>query len=194
MSEDKYRSMKNQAAKRLAEATQRLGGQLGRSSTHATEQQHPVKTGSLDRIALQAASLSPFMLSQRHAGILGDEETTTPERPAAPVGSWRCIVSSKWVSIDLLANIAENESLTAQGTLIYPTTNKMFEVSGSGNWMALPPDDTSSNWLFQFRLQPSNHAIFSWFAGPTDSPNHLYNRFVSPNTGSVVETHCERQG
>ncbi|MHA7901486.1 MAG: hypothetical protein ACX94B_16615 [Henriciella sp.] len=194
MSEDKYRSMKDQAAKRLAEATQRLGRRLEPSFTDSTEPEQPIEPRSLDRIALQAATLSPFEQSQRDAGALGDDETAIPPRPAAPVGSWRCIVSSKWVSIDLVANIAEDESLTAQGTLIYPATNKMFQVSGSGNWLALPPDDTSSNWLFQFRLQPSNHAIFSWFAGPTDSPNHLYNRFVSPNSGNVVETHCERQG
>ncbi len=194
MSDDHLDYMRKQAAQRLAAATQRLDNRFGnRSKASPADLQTPTSP-ILDRSALQSASLSPFEQSQIGHSAFGTDEAQAPERPPAPVGSWRCIVSSRWVSIDLVANIAEDESLSAQGTLIYAVTNKMFEVSGQGNWLALPPDETSPNWLFQFRLKPSNHAIFSWFAGPTDSPNHLYNRFVSPQTGSVVETHCERQG
>lgn len=121
------------------------------------------------------------------------DNTATTDEPAAPVGTWRCIVESPYVSIDLTAEIAEDKTLNGQGTIIYSGTYKTYQVSGSGNWVALPPDASSDKWLFHFRMKPSNHAIFSWFANPTDDPNHMYNKFVPNDKGHAVITRCARE-
>lgn len=198
MTDDKIASLKKRLEATRADARSKLQTALGdgraRETTLDADRRSHLRT---DQLSLQAASAAfenePHAVAFGAAERFGDETQSSPERPAAPIGSWRCIVNSPVVSIDLIANIAEGGTLSAQGTLIYTVTHRMFQVSGQGDWATLPPDETSSNWLFKFRLHPSNHAIFSWFAGPTSSPNHLHNRFTVPRTGGVVETRCERQ-
>ena len=195
MTDDRLESLRKRLSERQEAASRKLddniNARLGRL--------HPQQSSLIsDQTALQAASmLTDDQTGGDPVGALGfhgNDNAPATDAPPAPTGSWRCIVHSRWVNIDLTANISEDGSLTAQGTLIYEVTYKTFNVSGGGNWVALPPGQEAPNWLFQFRLIPSNHAIFSWFAAPTDSPNHLHNRFVNPETGSVVETRCERIG
>ncbi|MEM6555415.1 MAG: hypothetical protein AAF642_06045 [Pseudomonadota bacterium] len=193
MTDDNIENLRKRVNDRREAASAKLREALGKSpSTRQTE-----SPPHADQASLQAAS-AMFQQSSAMAAVgnhptYGDETTPSSDKPAAPTGQWRCSVNSPIVSIDLMANIAKDGSLSGQGTIIYVATNRMFQVSGKGDWTLLPPDQSSEDWLFKFRLHPSNHAIFSWFASPTDSPNHMSNRFVSPNTGGVVETRCERQ-
>jgi len=198
MSNDKLESLKQRAAARLEAASQRLNQNLGGTLSNGGLQAPPTFSTASDQASLQAAS-ALFSEATETAPIgalagLGTDGAATKEQPPAPTGKWRCVVDSNYVSIDLTADIAEAGSLSAQGSIVYKGTTKIYEVSGQGDWTALPPDPSSPNWIFKFRLQPSNHAIFSWFARPTSSPNHLTNRFVVPNNGGVVETNCERIG
>ena len=196
MSDDHFDSLRKRVTDRLESGSRRLNERLGRRVSNGQLGSGSVSSSPPDQAVLQAASEivreEATMDPDSFPSAYGTDDAAAIDRPEAPVGSWRCIVESNWVTIDLTANIAPDETLSAQGTLIYKVTHKTFQVAGQGSWTALPPDQTSPNWLFHFRLHPSNHAIFSWFAAPTDSPNHLRNRFVSPQTGSVVETHCER--
>ncbi len=115
-------------------------------------------------------------------------------QPAAPVGVWRCVVNSSVVSIDLQMQVNPDRTLAGRGTIIYVGTSSVYNVQGYGDWTALPPDASSPNWLYKFRMNPPNHAIFSWFAGPTGTPGNLYNVFQDQNDGSLVETACQRIG
>lgn len=205
MTDDKTESLRQRVTRRREAASQKLKQALGMPEVVPQPMPRPASTGVIiEQAGLQAVSAG-FQGEADHGPIgspslYGDdtavttETSDTPKRPAAPTGSWRCIVHSNVVSIDLTASIAEDGTLTAQGTIIYVATNRIYEVSGKGDWTALPPDPSSPSWLFKFRLQPSNHAIFSWFAAPTSSPNHMTNRFVVPQNGGVVETNCERIG
>ncbi|MCR9223338.1 MAG: hypothetical protein NXH70_04645 [Hyphomonas sp.] len=205
MTDDKTESLRQRVTRRREAASQKLKQALGKPETVPQPIARPAPSGVvIEQAGLQAASAG-FQGEADHGPIgspalHGDdpaattEPADTPKRPAAPTGQWRCIVHSNVVSIDLTATIAEDGTLTGQGTLIYVGTSKIYEVSGKGDWTALPPDPSSPDWLFKFRLQPSNHAIFSWFAAPTSSPNHMTNRFVVPHKGGVVETNCERIG
>lgn len=192
MTDDKIDSLRKRVTERREAASRRL------KETISGKKPPPERAAIRDQATLQAAGAA----FSEHAetdpigagATYGFGNETVAERPAAPVGRWRCIVHSSVVSIDLVASIVQDGSLSGQGSIIYVGTNRLFNVSGQGDWTALPPDSSSTNWLFKFRLQPANHAIFSWFAAPTSSPNHLYNRFVVPDNGSVVETNCERIG
>lgn len=194
MTDDHIEKLRKRVEERRKAASAKLRDALGKAPS-------PPQTGGTpqpDQASLQAAS-AVFQQDMSAPAIeppvtYGEETEPSTDKPAAPAGQWRCIVNSPIVSIDLVANIAEDGSLSGQGTIIYVATNRMFQVSGKGDWTLLPPDQSSEDWLFKFRLHPSNHAIFSWFASPTDSPNHMANRFVSPSTGGVVETRCEKQG
>jgi len=124
----------------------------------------------------------------------GADTSLKAAQPPAPTGQWRCIVNSHIVSIDLIAHITANGSLSGRGTITYIGTSRIINVQGPGDWSALPPDASSPEWLFKFRMQPSNHALFSWYARPTESPNHLRHRFVMPDKSGIVETSCERIG
>lgn len=204
MTEDKFDSLRQRVEARRLAASRKLQQTLGKPGS-LTQRGAPSATSAppsagapVDQARHQAAS-APFQgdVETDPIGaptIYGADPAAETKRPDAPTGKWRCIVHSNVVSIDLMANIAPDGSLSGQGTIIYVATNRIFQVSGQGDWSLLPPDPSSPNWLFKFRLQPSNHPIFSWFASPTQSPTHLYNRFVVPNNGGVVETNCERQG
>ena len=193
MTDDNIENLRKRVNERRQAASAKLRDALGKPSHSSSTVRNPPK----DQVSLQAASANIQQDMTKAAADIptnyGDETTPSSDKPAAPTGQWRCVVNSPIVSIDLVANIAEDGSLSGQGTIIYVATNRMFQVSGKGDWTLLPPDQSSEDWLFKFRLHPSNHAIFSWFASPTDSPNHMTNRFVSPSTGGVVETRCERQ-
>lgn len=205
MSDDKRESLRQRVTGRRQAAREKLNKTIGGVLNTGPAASAP-PPARFDQATLQAASA--MIDVQTEAGALGglpmfgedtapDTNTPTdnaPDRPAAPTGSWRCIVHSRVVVIDLVANISEDETLSAQGTLLYPVTNKIYEVSGKGYWTVFPPDSSSPKWLFKFTLQPSTHAIFSWFANPTDSPNHMTNRFVLPEDRGVVETNCEKVG
>nr|WP_070959215.1 hypothetical protein [Hyphomonas sp. Mor2] len=198
MTDDKFDSLRQRVEARRLAASRKLQQTLGKSGSLAQSSAPPTADTPVDQVRLQAAS-APFQGDVETVPIgaptpYGDEPAVAAKRPDAPTGRWRCIVHSSVVSIDLIANIAADGSLSGQGTIIYVATNRIYQVSGQGDWTALPPDPSSPNWLFKFRLQPSNHAIFSWFATPTSSPNHMTNRFVVPNNGGVVETNCERIG
>lgn len=197
MTEDRSESLRKRVTERREAASRKLQETLGKSTPLAQPAAPSAPSGAvMDQARLQAASaLFDGEVETDPIGtptIYGADPANTTERPAAPTGSWRCIVHSNIVSIDLAANVAENGTLSGQGTIIYVATNRIYNVSGQGDWSILPPDPSSPNWLFKFRLQPSNHPIFSWFASPTKSPRHLYSRFVVPNNGGVVETNCER--
>lgn len=198
MSDEEFNSLRKRVSDRLEAGSRRLNERLDRPVSKGVPQSEPSPSTRPDQTAMQSASeLTSEDAAPQPIGMptsFGNDDAAEAGRPEAPSGGWRCIVESKWVTIDLTANIAAEGTLSGQGTLIYKVTNKVFNVSGGGEWTALPPDQASPNWLFHFSLRPSNHAMFSWFAAPTDSPNHLRNRFVSPQTGSVVTTHCERIG
>ena len=114
--------------------------------------------------------------------------------PQAPVGLWDCVVNSNVVSITLRMQTMPNRTLVGQGKIIYVQTGYVYNVQGNGDWSALPPDPGSNQWLFKFRMFPQNHAIFTWFAGPTSDFNYLANTFHNPQTGSTVQTNCQRVG
>ena len=116
------------------------------------------------------------------------------QQPAAPLGVWRCVVNSPAVSIDLMMQVGPGGQLGGRGTIVYPSTGRIFNVEGPGDWTLMPPDASGPNWLFKFRMAPQNHAIFSWFASPTQTPGILYNQFRDPQTGGIIETSCQRQG
>ena len=203
MSSDKFEDLRKRVSDRLSSASQRVNQNLsGRGPGQVPTSQPQVQPPQPDfsgQAGLQAGSAMLFetmaAASQAAApNYVGEDDNTKPERPPAPKGKWRCIVESPVVTIDLMADVSEDGSLSARGTLIYVVTNKIFEVDGKGTWVAMPPDKHSSKWLFNFMIEPSTHPIFRWFASPTDSPNHLKNRFVSRETGNVVETRCERVG
>jgi len=126
--------------------------------------------------------------------VLGTAAAAAQGMPSPPVGVWGCVVNSAPVTIELQMEVAPNQSLFGRGTIVYNGTSAIYQVQGQGDWSALPPDQFVPHWNFKFRMFPSNHAIFSWFAGPTDSPNHLYNFFTNPQTGDQVETACQRIG
>ena len=198
MKDEKIKSLKKRVTERREAASRRLKESLaGRASLGHREPLSTPMTGS-DQAGLQAAhALFGAPTDTDPIGsrtLYGTDTEIPPGRPAAPTGQWRCVVNSNVVSIDLTANISGNGELSGQGTIVYVATSRIYQVSGKGDWTALPPDPSSTDWLFKFRLQPSNHAIFSWFAAPTESPNHMQNRFVVPNGGGVVETNCERTG
>ena len=202
MSDDKLESLKKRLAARQDAALQRLKQTHSERLSAMPSQNRPTPPVGPDPSGMQASMQAKSAMFETYADTLpigaptrfaADANPATP-RPAAPTGRWRCIVNSPVVSIDLVADIAGNGSLSGQGSIVYVNTSKIFEVSGHGDWTALPPDPGAPNWLFKFRLQPSNHAIFSWFAEPTQSPNHLRNRFVIPNNKGIVETNCERIG
>lgn len=199
MTDDKVESLKRRVAERREAASRKLKEKLGGGQVSIDRQTPRLPPfADLNQTSLQAASsILAAPKDSDHTGthsLCGAEAEKPPERPAAPTGRWRCVVNSNVVSIDLIANISENGELSGQGTIVYVATNRIYEVSGKGDWTALPPDTEAKDWLFKFRLQPSNHAIFSWFAAPTDSPNHMQNRFVVPHGGGTVETNCERIG
>lgn len=198
MTDDKVESLKKRVTERREAASRTLKANLGRQAS--LERRGPIlpPLAGFNQASLQAASsilAAPTNFEDTGTQALyGAEADKPPERPAAPTGRWRCVVNSNVVSIDLIANISENGELSGQGTIVYVATNRIYEVSGKGDWTALPPDPEAKDWLFKFRLQPSTHAIFSWFAAPTDSPNHMQNRFIVPYGGGTVETNCERIG
>ncbi|MEL6826650.1 MAG: hypothetical protein AAFN91_10425 [Pseudomonadota bacterium] len=194
MTDDNFGNLRKRVNERRQAASAKLREALGKppstprsgADTHADQASLQAASALYQQDMAAAVDENPF--------TYGHETVPSTDKPAAPAGQWRCIVNSPIVSIDLVANIAEDGSLSGQGTIIYVATNRVFQVSGKGDWILLPPDQSSDDWLFKFRLHPSNHAIFSWFASPTDSPNHMANRFVSPSTGGVVVTRCERKG
>jgi len=198
MNHEKIKSLKKRVAERREAASQKFKESVADRASLAGHKAPPKPLATLDRASLQAASAmfgAPTDTDPIGAqSVYGADTEKTVKRPAAPTGQWRCVVNSNVVSIDLIANISENGELSGQGTIVYVATNRIYQVSGKGDWMALPPDPNTTDWLFKFRLQPSNHPIFSWFASPTESPNHMQNRFVIPNGGGVVETNCERTG
>ena len=122
--------------------------------------------------------------------------TTFPAfaQPAAPTGSWRCVANSPSGTIDLNLNVAPNGQLTGNGSVIYSGSYAAYNVQGSGDWLAMPPDSQSNEWLFKFRLHPSNHPIVVVYARPTNDPNFLNNTFYNPQTGMTTNTSCQKQG
>ena len=198
MTDDKRDSLKQRVTERRNAAARKLRENLGGGVSFNPPQKPSTQAVGVDQLSQQmTGAMYAAQTETDPIGTLaryGEDQQDATGRPAAPTGQWRCIVNSDIVSIDLIANISADGTLSAQGTLVYVVTNKIYEVSGQGDWTALPPDTEAPNWLFKFRVQPSTHAIFSWFAAPTQSPNHLHNRFVLPNNRGVVETHCERIG
>lgn len=195
MSDDKFEDLKRRVAARREAASQNMRETFSGQMPTPAHQAPLTPLAGFDQISMQTASaIFNEPTETDPAGMQAPEAVQSTPRPAAPTGQWRCIVNSNPVTIDLVARISENGSLSGRGTILYVATNKIYEVSGQGDWTVFPPDANSPKWLFKFRLQPSNHAIFSWFASPTASPNHLQNRFVVPNNGGVVETNCERIG
>lgn len=114
-------------------------------------------------------------------------------QPAPPVGVWNCVVNSPVVSIELQMQVNHSGGLAGRGTIVYNGTSAIYQVQGYGDWVALPPDGSTNNWLFKFRMHPQNHAIFSWFAAPTGSPGYLYNVYRTPQN-ETVETACQQIG
>ncbi|MFC6199032.1 hypothetical protein [Ponticaulis profundi] len=114
--------------------------------------------------------------------------------PAPAPGYWRCVANSPLASIDMQYQVGPGGQLAGQGTIVYSGTWQTYNVSGPGRWGALPPDQDSNEWLFQFQLQPQNHAVFSVYARPTNDPNYLNNVFYNPQSGQTTETSCQKIG
>ena len=116
--------------------------------------------------------------------------------PAAPVGLWQCTVNSSNYGLELEMEIGGDGTLYARGLVIYHGLQNPFtQVSGFGDWVALPPDQGSDQYLFKFRMFPEaqNHPIVTWYARPA-GPGIMYNVFYPPGTGDVVETQCSKFG
>ena len=195
MSDEKFDSLKKRLADRVDSLTQSLDQNL---SKHVSSDRLKALPPGLDQSSLQTESAimgegagnTPLTPSQLHGGNLMG--ATGPSISLA--GQWRCVVNSNIVAIDLIANVQANGTLYGQGTIVYIATSRIYKVKGPGDWTVLPPDQSSPDELIKFRLQPSNHAIFSWFARQTGTPNHLRHRFVPANNAGFVETACERIG
>ncbi|MCG6903741.1 MAG: hypothetical protein LJE68_13780 [Rhodobacter sp.] len=112
--------------------------------------------------------------------------------PAPPVGLWTCNVNSPVVSVELQMQVNPDFTLAARGTIVYLGTSAIYNVEGFGDWEFFPPEKGTPDGLFKFRMQPQNHAIFDWFAQPTNYPDTLYNQYRNPQTGGVTETACQR--
>lgn len=195
MSDEKFDSLKKRVADRIDSLTKSLDQNL---SKHVSGDRLKALPPGLDQTSLQTESAilgegagnTHLMPSQLHGGDLMGATGSL----LSLAGQWRCVVNSNIVAIDLIANVQANGTLFGQGTIVYIATNRIYKVKGPGDWTVLPPDQSSPDEMIKFRLQPSNHAIFSWFAKQTGAPNHLRNRFVVANNGGVVETACERIG
>ena len=113
-----------------------------------------------------------------------------------PAGFWRCVVNSNIVSIDVQLQIAPNQQLQFQGSIVYVNTGRIYNVRGPGRWLLSPPEQNYPQGLFRFQMQPmdGNHAIFSMFAAPTGDPNFLANQFYNPQSGTTTDTRCQRIG
>lgn len=122
--------------------------------------------------------------------------TTLPAfaQPAAPTGSWRCVANSQKGTVDLNLQVAPNGQLSGNGSVIYAGSYTAYNIQGNGDWTALPPDMNSNEWLFKFRLHPSNHPIVVIYARPTNDPNFLSNVYYNPQDGTTVRTSCQKQG
>jgi hypothetical protein len=114
--------------------------------------------------------------------------------PQPPVGFWNCVVNAPWGGIQLVMQVAPDNTLIGEGNIIYAGTSGNYQVRGNGDWIAFPPEPGSPSWLYKFRMFPQNHAIFSWFVRPTGDPDNLYNTWQDPQTGAVTETACQRAG
>lgn len=136
----------------------------------------------------------PSLLLALFVGLAGT--ATAQFQPTNPAGYWRCVSNSSYVSIDLQMQINPDQSLYAEGSIVYVQTSRIYNVRGPGRWLLSPPDASSPEYLFSFQVQPmdGNHAIFSIYARPTGTPNNLYNQFRNPQTGGVTETSCQRYG
>jgi len=137
-------------------------------------------------------SVACFAFAMCFALWVGHSSAKAQVQP--PVGVWDCYVNSSVVSISLRMQVAPTNQLVGQGSITYVQTSRIYNVQGNGDWVYLPPDSGQQVGLFKFRMQPQNHAIFSWFARPTGDPRFMNNRFQNPETGDVVETACQRIG
>ena len=203
MSKDRLEQLRKRMEDRLASVSQKLKQNPSRQSSSEMPAGQPLQHHhSLNAAGTQASlqSGSAMMFDAASAALPATamradaQNDAVPGRPEPLSGSWRCIVNSPVVSIDLVADTTPDGGLSARGSLIYVATYKVYEIDGKGSWTLMPPDEDSTKWLFDFRLIPSTHPIFHWFASPTDSPAHLHNRFYPRGTNSVVETSCERIG
>lgn len=197
MDDDKRNALKKKMAERMNSASERLSKNLGGRipGKSPTQRMHLSDKDQLSWEILGTKFEGETDSDTNPIGTFSDFGNDAPaiaDRPLAPVGMWRCIVNSDLVSIDLIATIAPNGTLMGRGTIIYVMTNYVYNVSGQGDWRAMPPDASSPSWLFHFRMHPSNHSIFSWFARPTETPGLLLRRFVVPDSGAVIETSCKR--
>ena len=128
--------------------------------------------------------------------LLGAAPLAAQVQPGNPAGLWRCIVNSSVTSIDLYLQVAPNQTLLHQGSVVYVNTGRIYNVRGAGRWLLLPPDATANHYTFRFQIQPmdGNHAIFSIFAGFLGDPNFLGHTFVNNQTGQSTDTRCQRIG
>ncbi len=122
-------------------------------------------------------------------------------QPSNPQGKWRCInnaISGNNLGLvtDMVLMVSPNQTLVAQGTIVYTATNQIYNIQGGGDWAYFPPDASSAEWLLKFRVIPQtgNHAIFPIMARPTTDPNSLYYFYQDPRTGNTSETRCGRIG
>lgn len=122
-------------------------------------------------------------------------------QPSNPQGKWRCINNATTpdnlgLVTDMTMQVNPDQTLYAQGSIVYTATNQIYNIQGRGNWAFFPPDPSSPEWLLKFHIVPQNgnHASFPIMSRPTHDPNSLYYFFQHPHTGAVSETRCGRIG
>ncbi len=116
--------------------------------------------------------------------------------PTAPVGLWQCTVNGGTYGVEMEMQVSPDGTLYARGMVIYyGLQNPFTQVEGFGDWTLLPPDATSDQYMFTFRMFPQaqNHPIVSWHVHPAGQ-GIMYNLFQNPQTGTMVETQCAKFG
>ncbi len=116
--------------------------------------------------------------------------------PSAPVGLWQCTVNGNTYGVEMEMQVSPDGTLYARGMVIYyGLQNPFTQVEGYGDWTLLPPDATSDQYMFTFRMFPQaqNHPIVTWHVHPAGQ-GIMYNLFQHPQTGAMVETQCAKFG
>jgi len=105
-------------------------------------------------------------------------------------GTWRCVLNSSPVSIDVQVQFQPDGSAYAQGTYIINGTTAFYQIRGPGRYTYGPADSPPPGQIYRIQIAPGNVATFSMFVRPTGQPGMLYNTFRPPE-GGIVETSCQ---
>lgn len=109
-------------------------------------------------------------------------------------GVWDCVVNGYHGNIQIRMQLAPNGTLVAQGWMMLNQTTAQGNFTGTGRHGQAGPEPGAPDWRYAFQIRRQDGFIFSLYAGPTENPNWLYNRFTNPSTGAQSETSCNRVG